>query len=200
VSLADRVIAAVDGVNADDPTTIVVDGEPRPKELVHAERMTYWLHRLCDEPTDAQRIAARAHHLRRWVSPRGDYPDGRAGYLRWRAAAKQRHVADITALLGFEGADAALIGDVARIVAKQGRETHADVQAHEDALCLTFCELQLDEMLHRLGHDHTVSVVRKTAAKMSPAGLALIGSVAMSDDARAVVVEATTPTPAPDDR
>ena len=79
-----RVIAAIDAANADDPETIEVRGEVRPKEQAHAEMMTEWVRRLDPGAVDAQLIAARAHHLRRWSIPRGSYPDGRSGYLRWR--------------------------------------------------------------------------------------------------------------------
>ena len=184
------VLAAIDEVNAADPTVIEFAGASGPKEVIHSERMTFWLDRLTESPTAAQRIAARAHHLRRWASPRDAYPDGRAGYLRWRAAAKNRHVADVAALLEANGCDAVLIADVSRIIAKEGRTTHADVQAHEDALCLTFCELQLDELIERLGRDHSVEVVRKTIAKMSPDAIALVAEVDMSDLARSVIAEA----------
>ena len=189
----DAAISAIDRINATDPTTVTAGGSPVPKELLHARRMTEWLGRLVAEPTPAQQIAARAHHLRRWASPRDAYPEGRAGYLRWRTAARRQHVAEISGLLREHGFDRAIVDDVARIMAKEGRTTHADVQAHEDALCLTFCELQLDEMIERLGHDHTVSVVRKTLAKMSPAGIAMSAEVPMSDAGRRVVAEAAAP-------
>lgn len=186
----DAAIAAIDRINSQDPTLIVVAGSPQPKELEHARRMTHWLRRLVPEPTPAQEIAARAHHLRRWASPRDAFPEGRAGYLRWRAAARRRHVAEVSELLEGQGFDPAMIAEVARIMAKEGRTSHADVQAHEDALCLTFCELQLEEMIDRLGRDHTVSVVRKTLAKMSPAARAMAADVPMSDAARLVIDEA----------
>ncbi len=186
-----EVLAAVDEVNAADPNVVEFAGASGPKEVIHSDRMTWWLDRLTDSPTDAQRIAARAHHLRRWASPRDEYPDGRAGYLRWRVAAKNRHVAEVATLLAANGCDTALIADVSRIMAKEGRTTHADVQAHEDALCLTFCELQLDDLIDRLGREHSVEVVRKTIAKMSPAGIALVADVEMSDVAQSVIAEAT---------
>ncbi len=65
-------IAAIDAANAEDPNLIDDRGTPRPKELVHAERMTSWLERLAPDADDAQRLAARAHHFRRWTSPRSD--------------------------------------------------------------------------------------------------------------------------------
>ena len=35
-------LAAIDQANADDPHTIEVDGQARPKEQAHAELMTEW--------------------------------------------------------------------------------------------------------------------------------------------------------------
>ena len=72
-------IAAIDQANADDPNRLVVDGVARPKEQAHAEMMTAWVRRLDPDADEAQLLAARAHHLRRWTLPRTDYPDGRAG-------------------------------------------------------------------------------------------------------------------------
>ena len=48
-------------------------------------------------------------------------------------------------------------------------------QVHEDAACLVFLETQLDPLADQLGDDRTVEVLRKTATKMSPAGLAAAG-------------------------
>ena len=92
-------LAAIDAANADDPNTIEVRGEVRPKEQAHAELMTEWLERLDPEATDAQHLAARAHHLRRWSRPRSDYPEGRAGYLRWRTALKKQHAEEVASIL-----------------------------------------------------------------------------------------------------
>src|SRR5947209_1491033 len=95
----DRVIAAIDAANADDPDTIVVDGVTRPKEQAHAELMTAWVRRLAPDATEEQLLAARAHHLRRWTVPRSSYPDGRAGYLRWRRALRDQHAREVGGLL-----------------------------------------------------------------------------------------------------
>src|SRR4051812_23542962 len=99
-SRLDRAIAAVDAANARDPNTIELDGEARPKELVHAELMTDWVRRLDPDPSEEQLIAARAHHLRRWALPRDSEPRDRAGYLRWRTALRRRHAEDVAEILG----------------------------------------------------------------------------------------------------
>lgn len=181
------ILDAIDAINAEDPTHIEFAGSSGPKELVHAQRMSYWLGRLVAHPSDAQRIAARAHHLRRWAYPRTDYPDGRSGYLRWRAAARRRHVAETAELIGDHGGDDSLITEVSDIISKNAEQAPVSVQAQEDALCLTFCELQLDEMLEHLGRERTVEIVAKTIHKMSSAAIALAGEAMLSAAARSVL-------------
>ena len=80
---------AIDDANAADPNAITIAGETGPKELLHGRRAAEWVSRLDPEADDVQLLAARAHHFRRWTHPRDEFPDGRAGYLRWRAAAKK---------------------------------------------------------------------------------------------------------------
>lgn len=186
----ERAIAAIDAANADDPVRIEVDGRLRPKELVHAEAVTRWLAAVDPDADELQRLAARAHHLRRWVVPRSDYPDGRAGYLRWRTDHKKRQAAEVATILEHEGYEAGDVERVATIVAKRGLGRDAAVQAHEDALCLAFLELQLDPVADQLGHDRAVEVLRKTVAKMSPRGVALAGTVDLSPEGAALVAEA----------
>lgn len=180
----DRALAAIDRVNAEDPVLVTLDGVARPKEVVHAERATHWLGVIDPDASVAQRLAARAHHLRRWVSPRRDYPEGRSGYLRWRTDQKRRQAAETATLLRDVGIEVATVDRVAAIVAKQRQATDPDVQTHEDVLCLVFLEIQLDDVAARLGDDHTVEVLRKTAAKMSERGLAATAHIEFSEHGR----------------
>jgi len=185
-----QAVAAIDAANAEDPNRVVVDGVPRPKEVVHADVVERWLRRLVDEPDDVQLLAARAHHLRRWVVPRASYPEGRAGYLRWRADQKRRHAAEVAEILTEAGYDDATTAAVADVVAKRGLGTDRRVQAHEDALCLAFLELQAAEVAGQLGVDHAVEVLRKTARKMSPQGLALVAEVPVPPEVRDLLARA----------
>ena len=186
----DEAVAAIDAANADDPITVEVRGEPRPKELAHAELMTEWVHRLDPGADDAQLLAARGHHLRRWATPRSSYPDGRAGYLRWRAALKKQHAADVAEILRAAGYDDATIERVQQIILKVGLGTDPAVQVHEDALCLVFLETQLGETADKIGDDRVVEVVRKTAAKMSAQGLELAGALPLPARERALLARA----------
>lgn len=172
MSRFDDAIARIDAANAADPNTLVVDGETRPKEQAHAELMTEWVRRLDPEASEAQLLAARAHHLRRWSLPRDSYPDGRAGYLKWRKQLKDQHAIEVAALLAEAGYEGDVIDRVQAIVRKDGLAAHEhDVQVHEDALCLVFLQTQALELAADLGQDKTIDVLRKTLRKMSPAGI-----------------------------
>ena len=189
----DRAIAAIDTANADDPHTIELRGEVRPKEQAHAELMTDWVRRLDPTADDAQLLAARAHHLRRWSVPRSSYPDGRAGYLRWRTGLRKQHAAEVAVLLADVGYDEATIERVQTIINKVGlNKEGADpaVQVHENALCLVFLETQLAATVDQLGDDKMIEVIQKTAAKMSPSGLAQVAEIPMRDGDRALVARA----------
>jgi len=176
-------IDAIDAVNAEDPTIATVRGRVGPKELLHAQLVTEWVRALDRGASDVQLAAARAHHLRRWAHPRSEYPAGRAGYLRWRAAAKRRHAEEVAGLLEDVGWDRDRIEAVQRLVRKEGLGSEAAVQVHEDALCLVFLETQLADVAAELGEEHTTEVLRKTLAKMSPAGLAAAANLELSGPA-----------------
>ena len=176
-------LAAVDAANADDPATVVVRGVERPKELTHAEMMTRWVRYLDPGCRDEQLIAARAHHLRRWAIPRDSYPRDRAGYLRWRTALQRRHAEDVGRIMRDAGYGDESIERVQAIVRKRGLGRDPAVQVHEDALCLVFLETQLDELTTSLGdEDKMVDILRKTAAKMSPAGLEAARQLSLSPE------------------
>lgn len=186
-SRLDAVIAAIDDANALDPNVLHVDGRPQPKELAHSEMVSSWVLRFDPEASEEQLIAARAHHLRRWVSPRQEYPDGRAGYLRWRRDAGERHRAEVAALMVENGYDASAVAAVQRIMAKRGLGSERSSQVHEDALCMVFLETQLDDLVDRLGPERSADVIAKTMRKMSPDAKAAAGSLRYSDRAKAVL-------------
>lgn len=163
-------VAAIEAANAEDPTTTVVHGVEGPRELLHGRLAVVRLLELDPDADELRLLAARAHHLRRWTMPRSDHPDGRAGYLRWRSAARRRHAEEVRDLLAGCGYDDAERDRVAAVVAKEGLGTDPHVQAHEDALCLVFLEVDLSDVAGRLGDDATVRVLARTLRKMSDRG------------------------------
>ena len=166
-----RSLAAIDAANADDPNRLLVRGESRPKELAHAELASEWVEVLCPDASDALRLAARAHHLRRWAIPRSEYPDGRAGYHRWRVALQAHHAREVARILEAEGWDPDTVARVRAIVRKKNLGRDAEVQVLEDALCLVFLETQFHDLAARLDDEKLIDVTRKTLRKMSPVGV-----------------------------
>jgi hypothetical protein len=186
----DDVIAAIDVANAEDPNTVVVDGVTRPKEQAHAELMTVWVQRLDPDADEAQLIAARAHHLRRWTCPRDAYPVGRKGYLRWRADAKREHADEVAGILRSHAVDDTTIDRVQRIIRKEGLQTDAAVQTHEDALCLVFLQTQLTSTAAKMSDERAMEVLCKTLGKMSTRGRELARSLSVAPAEHDLIVAA----------
>jgi len=180
-----RAIAAIDAANGDDPNTIVVRGEARPKELAHAEMVSMWVVALQPDASEALQLAARAHHLRRWTVPRTSYPAGRAGYLRWRRDLHEQHAREVGEILAGVGYDDDTIARVQDLVRKRGLGKDPEVQTLEDALCLVFLETQFDDLAARLDQDKLDGVVDKTLKKMSPDAIARVADLDLTPEARA---------------
>ena len=183
----DRAIVAIDAANADDPNTIVVRGEERPKELAHAELVSAWVVALQPDASEALRLAARAHHLRRWTVPRSSYPTGRAGYLRWRRELHEQHAREVGEILTAVGYDDATIARVQDVVRKRGLGKDPEVQTLEDALCLVFLETQFHDLAARLEPDTLDGVVDKTLKKMSPAAIARVADLDLTPEDRSLL-------------
>ncbi|HEV7887836.1 MAG TPA: DUF4202 domain-containing protein [Acidimicrobiales bacterium] len=187
--------AAIDQANADDPAG---------KELDHADKAVAWVRRLRGEGAggadgagvpEALLLAARAHHVRRWEIPRASYPEGRAGYLKWKRDLQQHHADVLAPLLRGAGYDADMVERVQAIVKKRGlagASPDPDVQTLEDALCLVFLETQFAELAARLDDDKMVDILAKSLRKMSPDGraAALEFEPGLSDHERSLLTAA----------
>lgn len=143
--------------------------DPRNQALDHAGTVSRWVKRLRPDPSEALVLAARAQHIRRWEIPRDSYPANRAGYLRWRAKLMDFHAAETAAILEQCGYSTETVERVRALMRKVDLED-AETQALEDALCLTFMERQLAEFASRHHEPKLERILRKTWAKMSPAG------------------------------
>ena len=186
----DRAVAAIDAANGDDPNRVTVRGDDEPLALAHGRLAVEWVTRLVPDADDALLLAARAHHLRRWEVPRSSYPEGKAGYLRWKRDQRVRHANDIEALLADAGYDTVTIERTQALIRRDDLRTDAGAQAVEDAACLVFLETQLASVADRLDHAHLLDVLRKSARKLSSAALAAVADVPLDDAGRALLAEA----------
>ncbi len=182
--------AAFDAANAEDPNTEMDGSAPRPRELVDAERLSGWIDRILPDAPEALRLAARCQHLERWRIPRSDYPEGRAGYLRWRTALSRFHADQAERILRRVGYDDETIAEVRRINVKQGLRSDPLVQAMEDALCLSFLQHELEAFAGKHEPDKVVSILQKTWKKMSPRARELAGGLALAPTVAALVERA----------
>lgn len=184
------VLGAIDALNDQDPIRIEYRGAMVAKEPLHARLMTRWLERLDPEPDEVQRLAARGHHVQRWLRPRGDYPDGRRGYLRWRADAKRFHAEVVMSLMLDTGYEVPTAERTGSIIRKEGLGRDPWVQVHEDALCLVFLDTQLELTAARLGDDEMVAVLERTIPKMSTSGLTAAAGLELAPAGRRLLERA----------
>jgi len=184
----DAACRAFDALNAADPVTEIVDGVPRPRLLVQAERLARWVGRLDPEPSEALRLAAHCQHLERWKIERGDFPEGRTGYLQWRTKLGRFHAARAREVLEKLAYDDATIDAVERILTKQNLRSSRDSQTMEDALCLVFLEHEFEAFLAKYPDENkAVDILQKTWRKMSDRGHRAALTLPLGERAKALV-------------
>ena len=185
-SRLEEALARIDAVNAEDPRR----DRGEPSELVYAQRMTGWLERLAPDASEELRLAVRAQHIARWRVPRERFPEGRAGYKRWRSECARMHAdvaGEILAEVGYEGA---AVARVRTLLTKQRLASDPEVQTLEDVACLVFLEHTFAGFAEKHERDKLVEIVRKTWGKMSERGRAAAAGLALPPELAAIVAEA----------
>lgn len=180
-------LAAIDAANAHDPNLLSVDGVERPRAEYQGMRATHWVWLLAPHADITVVLAARAHHLRRWAVIRADYPEGRAGYHRWKRDARDAARKAIADVLGPLGADNATVERVGALVNRDELGRDSGTQLVEDAACLVFLETQYDDLIDRLGEDKVAVAVRKTLKKMSAAAIGIAGDAVKTENGKALL-------------
>jgi hypothetical protein len=165
-----RVFAAIDAVNAEDPHRVEVDGRQVPAELVYGQRITETLHRMVAEPSEPMRIAARGQHIGRWRLARKSYPEGRAGYLAWRRQQRVNQAEKLGQIMAAEGYGADDIARVGTLIRKENMLADAEVQIFEDIICVMFFEHYLGDFVSRVEQEKLADILVKTWRRMSPLG------------------------------
>lgn len=154
--------------------------------------MTTWIEKLQPNASEALLLAARAHHIMRWAWPRSDYPETRAGYLRWRQELFDRHSHLAGEILRGCGYDEAMINRVAEILHKRAMTTDPEVQAYEDALCLVFIQTEFTNLASKMDRPKMVEIVAKTFRRMSPGAIEIALSHKWEPDNLSIAHEALT--------
>ena len=161
------VLAAIDSANSADLRRTAA-GEA--VELVYGRRMAQTLGQLAPDASELLRIAVRGQHIERWTSPRDSYPQGRVGYLKWRAELKDFHARRVGEIMAAAGYDSGDIARVAALIRKEKLKYDAEAQTLEDVACIVFLENYFAEFSKSYDDIKVIGILRKTWAKMSPAG------------------------------
>ena len=165
----ENAVREFDEINGRDPRTQIVKGQNHPREQVFVRRVSDWVERLNPSASEAVRLAARSHTLRRWEIPRGDYRKGPAGYHEWRRATA-RHAADAaTEILRETGIQEKTVQKVRGLITWELFPHDPDAQLLEDADCLAFLELKLTDYLGRWDEAQVHRILQGTWGKMSAA-------------------------------
>jgi phosphoadenosine phosphosulfate reductase len=170
VSRFDDALRRIDAANREDPNLVAENGEMTAKELVYARRMSEWLARIEPSASEELRLAVRAQHLCRWKIARADYPEGRAGYKRWRSDLARLHAELAGDILRAVGYSETSVERVQALIQKQKLKTDRDAQALEDVACLVFLEHYFSEFAQKHADEKLVEILRKTWKKMSARG------------------------------
>ena len=180
-----------DAANAEDPTLEPNDqGQPVPKELLYAQRMSACLARVAPEAPEVVQLAARSQHIRRWHIPRADFPLTRPGYHQWRNTLKQYHAELAGELLQQSGYEAYMIARAQQLLRKERLQSDPEVQLLEDVVCLVFLEHYFLPFAAQHPEEKVLEIVRKTWLKMTERGHALALQLPFTPGARALVLKA----------
>jgi hypothetical protein len=158
----------IDAAHSADPKR-APDG--RPAELVYGERVESWVIRLAPDARPILRLAARCQHLERWTVPRATFPEGKAGYLKWRQSLYKKQAERARELLLAAGVPAGEADEAAIWVSKSAMKTNAGSQALEDAACLVFLENEIQDFAAQhtdYPREKFIDILKKTWRKMSP--------------------------------
>ena len=156
-----------DDLNRMDPNRDAMDVPPRPRELIHAERLSRWVMKLEPAASEELRLASRCQHLCRWMIPRDRYPMTRAGYHQWRNELKRFHAEKSSAVLLSVGYTEEVTARVRDLNLKKNFPGDPDSRVLEDALCLVFLQFQLADLAAKTEEEKVINALRKSWAKMT---------------------------------
>ena len=189
----DAVFSDIDAANADDPRTIVIDGEIRSYEIVYSERMIERLGIMYPDASDALKIAARGQHIRRWDIPRVKYEQGRNGYNQWRRACREHHAELLAEIMQRHGYGEEDVAKVQTYVKKEQLKKDRESQALENVVDIVFIEHYLDDFAKKYQNydeDKMIDIIAKTLKKMSPKGHEAALALDLPDGYRKLIMAA----------
>lgn len=174
------IVKLIDAANSKDPKMDPAEPGALPAALLYGQRMAAMLEEFDPSADDLLRIAVRAQHIERWTRPRGDYPAGRAGYLKWRSDLKRFHAGRTGDLMREAGYAPADIERVGALIRKEGIKRDPQAQTLEDVACLVFLKHYASDFIADHDDAKVTEILAKTARKMSPEGVSRAAKLPLS--------------------
>ena len=188
--LFQKAIEAFDRANSEDPNWESLNGEKIPREVLYARRMTRQLEKFAPDAAEEVQLAARSQHIKRWSIARSEFPDGRAGYHKWRTALGKYHAEEAGKILLELGYEPTRVERVQTLLQKKGIKRDSDIQLLEDVVCLVFLEHYFADFARKHAEPAIIDILQKTWGKMSEAGHRAALELELSAEARALVEKA----------
>lgn len=160
-------MARIDAANSQDPRQAASAGVAVPYELLYSRRMSEMLEQFRPGASEALKLAVHAQHIQRWRIPRSQFPEGKAGYYRWRNALKIHHAETVGSILVECGYEADKIARIQSLIRKENLAQDAEAQALEDVACLVFLEHYFADFAEKHDEVKLAGILRQTWAKMS---------------------------------
>lgn len=161
-------VARVEAGLSEDPRREVVGGEEGPRDLLFTRRVVEWIRKLTTRTSDVLLLAAWGHVLGRWKLPRDTHPKTTAGYHKWRRAQSALSAEEVEKILAGEGVDRETQARARDLILKKNFPVDPESQVLEDADCLAFIELKLENYLTEWDEIKLKRILTGTLEKMSP--------------------------------
>ena len=143
--------------------------DPKQEALKYSEQCFKWLGKLKPDYSEAQELAARCQHFKRWEIPRSDYPMDKKGYHQWRIGLYTYQADKAEEVLAKVGYDSSVIEEVKSMIAKKNLRRDENSQLIEDVACLVFLEnyIQPFASTKDYSEEKWIKIIQKTWGKMS---------------------------------
>lgn len=143
--------------------------DPKQEALLYSEQCFNWLKQIEPNYTEAQEMAARCQHFRRWDIPRSNYPMDKKGYHQWRIGLYSYQAEESAKILAQVGYDTEVIEEVKSMIAKKDLRNNANTQLIEDVACLVFLEFYIQPFASTKDYSEEkwIKIIQKTWGKMS---------------------------------
>jgi hypothetical protein len=190
-----KAFSLIDAAHSSDPNLITINNTQVPYELHYAQLMTHYLTLHSPSAPPTVQTACRAQHFRRWEVPRSSYPEGKAGYFKWRTFLKKRQAEQVKAICLQCDYSEDEADEVARLIAKEELKRGGDTgtkeaQIVEDVACLVFLKDQFDAFEKEHDEEKIVGILKKTWVKMGERGRELALEMELSERAKELVGKA----------